>query len=555
MQRRLFLTGGALASLGLGASVLGMSSPRFGPFVDSTPFPAALRYPGMDAGHSFRDMLSLSTSKLSQLPVFGTKKVVIIGSGIAGLSCAWQLNQGGAQDFLLLDGPAPLGNAAFGQHQFGAYPQGAHYLPVPSVDCMHVRHILKDLGVLVEGVAAEAPRYDERYLVHASAERVFHEGRWHHGVLPEFAIGSPEHLQWVAVQAKFRQFSQMVDAQGDRVFRKPIVLSGASAEAEVRDLDRVTFAAWLLSTGVTHPLLKWYFDYCCRDEYGADASLVSAWAGVHYFCTQPGLAQHADANTQLTWPNGLGFLAEGLRSRIRPEQRLAGMALRIEQAARGQSQVLVRNVHGELGVVLAKNVVVATPLFVARRLAPHAFADLETQAGLSSSPWMVANFFMERFPQEKPGEQLSWDNVISGSESLGYVVSTHQRIRAAKPQGTVFSTYHALGSSDNRKTRKHLLRASAAELLAQARRDLDTAYDDRWSPWCTGVEITIHGHGMAVPSPGFRSDPIVHRAQGINENAQGLMFAHSDLSGYSVFEEASYWGTSCAHKLLAQAGA
>jgi hypothetical protein len=42
------------------------------------------------------------------------------------------------------------------------------------------------------------------------------------------------------------------------------------------------------------------------------------------------------------------------------------------------------------------------------------------------------------------GCPLAWDNVIHGSPGLGWVVSTHQWLRAAKPAHTVFTAYRAL---------------------------------------------------------------------------------------------------------------
>lgn len=555
MNRRLFLTGAALAAAGLGAAALGARPLRAsvgawtGIGVGGS-FDTALRYPGRELGHLFRDVHGMSQKELSVLPVLARPDTLIIGSGAAALSCAWQLNKGGMTDFLMLDGPAPLGNAAYGRHAYSQYPQGAHYLPVPNQSCRHVRHILQDLGVLLEGVDDEAPRYDERYLVHASAERVFHDNRWHAGILPELPSGSPEALQWQRVQEEFHRLAQLQDKQGRSVFQVPVAQGAALALDETRILDTLTFAQWLQKLGVEHPLLRWYFDYCCRDEYGVDASLTSAWAGVHYFSVQHGKAMHAEPNALLTAPHGLGFLAQGLSAKISATQRMQATALRVQQGPGAAYRVAVHQGNGTRGVIEAKNVVIATPLFVARRLAPEAFAGLESARGLSSSPWMLANFFLERFPTEQPGEQLSWDNVVSGSPSLGYIVATHQNIRAARPDGTVFSTYHALGEADNQTVRKRLAKASAEELLQTATRDLDQVYGRDWRRWCRGAELTLHGHAMSVPSPGFLSDPVVQRARQANDSTRGLFFAHSDLSGYSVFEEATYWGVHCAQQRL-----
>lgn len=52
---------------------------------------------------------------------------------------------------------------------------------------------------------------------------------------------------------------------------------------------------------------------------------------------------------------------------------------------------------------------------------------------------------------------------------------------------------------------------------------------------------------MSVPKAGYLNDESLLK---IRNRASGLLFAHSDLSGYSVFEEALYWGVEAARKVL-----
>jgi hypothetical protein len=48
-----------------------------------------------------------------------------------------------------------------------------------------------------------------------------------------------------------------------------------------------------------------------------------------------------------------------------------------------------------------------------------------------------------------------------------------------------------------------------------------------------------YGHAMSIPLPGVRSSPALKALS----HAEGrVRFAHSDLSGYSVFEEAYFHG-------------
>src|ERR1700722_5776394 len=56
------------------------------------------------------------------------------------------------------------------------------------------------------------------------------------------------------------------------------------------------------------------------------------------------------------------------------------------------------------------------------------------------------------------------------------------------------------------------------------------------------IDVMRFGHAMARPVPGFLS---MHQP-----SLDGLFFANSDLSGYSIFEEAQYRGVRAADEAL-----
>ena len=61
------------------------------------------------------------------------------------------------------------------------------------------------------------------------------------------------------------------------------------------------------------------------------------------------------------------------------------------------------------------------------------------------------------------------------------------------------------------------------------------------------MEISLRGHGMAVPACGSLANPGL---AALREADGRLLFAHSDLSGYSVFEEAAWWGDRAGRRVL-----
>jgi hypothetical protein len=84
-------------------------------------------------------------------------------------------------------------------------------------------------------------------------------------------------------------------------------------------------------------------------------------------------------------------------------------------------------------------------------------------------------------------------------------------------------------------------------LREQAAGDLKLAYGrDLWRH-ATQLEITVRGHAMASPDVGFLSRSGLNA---LREVDGPVLFAHSDLSGLSLFEEASYWGVLAARRIV-----
>lgn len=535
MHRRSFLTA-ALLSPALAACRPPVRLSRLG-------IPFSVLRPGMAAGHALRDGRAWPAPSREVVT-----EVAILGSGIAGLSAAWRLGKDGFRDFVLLAGPEPDGNAAaetFPNARMA--PRGAHYLPVPTLESTHVRDILADLGLLQGDPHAVRPVYDETALLHAPEERVFSGGRWHEGLLPKAATGSAAARQQDRLSAHLDALRETRGSDGRRAFTQPLEL--ASRDEAWRALDRISFAVWLAREGYDAPALLAYLDYACRDDYGAGIATVSAYAGLHYFASRNGQAANATDGALLTWPEGLQFLARGLRRRLKPAQQIAGHALRVENDHQGV-KVLCFAPDGSSFVLRARRAICAMPLHLAR----HVVADL---AGYDydpardqphNAPWLVGNFLLEGFPREAPGAELAWDNVVAGSPALGWVVSTHQLIRTARPAQTVFTTYRALAQGDPAATRRWLQSASDDALIELALEDLRSAYSpvDLWRH-LKEIRLTLRGHAMATPTPGFLTSP---GRIALREADGPLLFAHSDLSGLSVFEEASWWGERAARRIL-----
>jgi hypothetical protein len=518
-----------------------------GVFLDAQRMEASVEYPGHAEGHWLRDRRSPPEPSESV-----ETEVLVAGGGIAGLTALWQLTKRGVREVLLISGPEHHGNAAAGSDSGLVFPTGAHYLPLPSMESRHVREMLAEFGIIERNPYDVRPTFDERYVVHGPSERVLYRNAWQDGYLPSEGVGPLERAQHKRFYELVNQYSNARGSDGRRAFSVPIELS--SNDERFLALDRMSFSAWLDSVGLSAPSLRWYLNYCCRDDYGRHATEISAWAGLHYFCSREGQAANADRGAVLTWPQGLAALATHLERSARFDRPWEHASVASLRATSDDSvEAIVVMPQGRSVRVKAKRAIAAMPLFVLRHVLvePERYGFEGSRDVPVYAPWLVSNFLLHAFPEERGGVGLAWDNVIYDEPGLGYVVSTHQEIRMSRPERMAFTAYYALSDMTPTAARRWLEQASSRELMEMASKDLRLAYGWRLPMCVDRVAMTVRGHAMAVPTPGFLSA----RGRLALRNSVGpIFFAHSDLSGLSLFEEAAWWGYQAAARAVKQAG-
>lgn len=532
MERRQFLKLGGAACVGLAAGgALGLSSGNLS---------GTLSKPGMRLGHALRDgRLGSANCVQEKVPL------LIVGGGVAGLSAAYYLSQAGFHDYLLLEMASDVGgNAAWGANPVTRYPWGAHYLPLPSRESRHVRHMLHDFGILLDGVDAIEPVYDERLLVHAPEERLFDGAQWRDGIFPEEGLAPWEKDERRRFGETMAKFGSAVGADGRKAFAMPSMLS--SADPRYRRLDRLTMNEWLAGNGYKGARLHWYVNYCCRDDFGTGSEQVSAWIGIHYFAARAGKGLHAEQGAFLTWPEGLGRLTGELARRAQGRREQAAV-YRLADDPKGIKASAYFPETVETREIVAQKVIWAAPAHMARHAIGQDLLPERRMLEVESAPWVVANLALKDWPQYRPDAPFSWDNVIIGGRGLGYVVATHQEIAQATHGPTVLTCYDAWSQGgDFARNRKILENADWSALAGRFLGDLRLAHPDI-DRLATRMDIRVWGHAMASPGRGFLSHP----ARGLANLSGKLLFAHSDAAGYSVFEEASWLGMMAARKVLA----
>jgi len=540
MKRRNFLASLAAAGAGSMASLAGCGTA-------TAPLPPGELYgTALDLGHLLREPDFPPPSETRRVPV------AIVGAGVGGLAAGWKLAKSGFADFLIVDLEAEAGgNSRAGRNAVSAYPWGAHYLPLPTREATAVRELLSELGVLQGDPRALRPRYDERYLCSTPQERLYRNGAWQEGILPQAGVGAAEREQYRRFHALMDGFRKQRDKDGRRAFALPMALS--SRASDLLQLDTLSMRDWLLGQGLDSAHLHWYVDYACRDDYGTGSAEVSAWAGIHYFACRDGEAQDAAGDTVLTAPEGNAWLARGMAKSIaeRAGDRLLKGTLAFRVAETGKQIEIDLWLPAEQRTLrlVADQLIWAAPLF----LVPHVFAGHEAlkvaARGYSHAPWLVANLTLAHFPEDRTGAPPAWDNVLHSGPGLGYVVATHQQMRL-RPAATVLTYYRALNEMTPQQGRV-LLRDTAREVWAeQILSELERPHPNIRAV-TTRLDVFRNGHAMARPLPGFLSGAA---RQCFAADGERLRFAHADVSGFSLFEEAQYRGVLAAERTLHRLG-
>ena len=493
----------------------------------------------VDVGHILRE------NRNAEVPVnnWETVKVAIIGGGAAGLSAAWKFQKQNFNNFVLLELEDKIGGTAqSGTSNIVAYPWGAHYLPVPFQENAELIALLDEMS-LTEGKSANGEIVvKEQFLCREPEERVFYKGRWYEGLYLNAGASDDDKRQYAEFQKQIDYWINWRDLNGKRAFVLPVAT--CSKDAEVIALDKISFGDWLRQKGFSSERLFWYCDYATRDDYGLKLDQTSAWAGLFYFCSRVRKSGE-ESQPFITFPEGNGKFVNYLADKIKDKIRLKTLALEIIPKVSGVDIIYLNTETNEISGIHAEKAIFAAPIFTAKYLIrdfkpnpPTFVKEFEHNA------WFVANLFLKdrpknRFPKDFP---LAWDNVLYESPSLGYVNSTHQK--GIDYGATVFTYYYPMCHEEN--ARAKLFSLNHPELADIVLTDLSRAHPNI-RELTEKIDVMRWGHAMISPRTKFLWNGARDEAQ---KPFRNIHFAHSDLSGIALFEEAFYHGVRVANEIL-----
>lgn len=492
-------------------------------------------------GHELRDREFPEPTEEIIIPA------IILGGGIAGLSAARKLSEHSI-DFILIEMNSEAGgNSRGGKNQVSSYPYGAHYLPLANPQNKDLIEFLVQSDVITGFDEHGKAIYREEFLCADPDERLYMDGLWQEGILPHSTLSETDYEEVNRFVEKMEQYRHMRGSDGLYAFDIPLDFS--SGEEELRGLDKITISEWLKKEGFESETIRWYINYCCRDDYGTRSDETSAWAGIHYFASRKSESANAGFDDVLTWPEGNLFLVQKLIGTFGNERvRANSTVFAIASGKRGIEVSVFDSSTGNSVKYMAQRCIDCLPLFVHKSMKGNVSEEVAAAcSNLSYAPWMVANMTFSSALDTKRGVPLSWDNVIKDDTSLGYVNACHQQLKAV-PGEVVFTYYKALCMSDPQSERRSAANRTNEQWLEEILAELRPVHADV-DEKLREVEIKLWGHAMLRPTLGAIWTDRMQRLEQLNKIPH-VYFAHSDHSGISIFEEAFSQGTRAALKLI-----
>jgi hypothetical protein len=490
---------------------------------------------------SFSEIGHLLREPLGEYKIINEEsiQVLIVGAGISGLSAARQLNASGDISFKVVEMlPHFGGNSCSGKNDTSAFPWGAHYLPLVNNNLTELLDFLKEHNVITH-FENGLPFYNEEYLCFDNEERLYNNGIWQEGLVPQVNNDTDYNNQLSIFNELVAFYATMKAKDGKFYFTIPV--ADAVLDEQSLEWSRSKAITWLKEKGLQHPILLWYLNYCISDDYGCSLKQVSTWAFLQYFCARRATAANAYKSSLLTWPEGNQFLAHKLQSSFANKIKY-NTIVRAVQKQDGQLAVIIQDTKSkDFSVVKCQHLILNTPHHITKKIAP--FVCSLDDYNFEHFPWAIANITVEPLP-ELSGMDLSWDNVIMKSKSLGYVVANHQAVNT--PTKYVFTCYHAFNNLASVDERKALREMSITTLEALFIDELKVVYPDIVKS-IISIEIKTLGHGMIAPLPNTIFSKAWQYYQTPKEN---IYFCHTDYCGISIFEEAFYKGLTTGKNIL-----
>ena len=310
------------------------------------------------------------------------RKVVVVGGGMSGLLCAYQLKKFNP---VVLEQDKHFGGNSKGEiYDDAKYSIGAAYICIPD-EGSSVEAFLKEIKLLKEFKHEESG--EVRYAFQKKAMSDFWKGSSDPSRASEF----------VAVEKELRRIYD--EAYPDIPWTSETMMK----KEEYDYLDSITFMEWLkLRFGNVHPHILEYFQLYCWSSFNGSIEELSATQVLNFVCSE--------VDGVIALPGGNAAICERiievLDKKLTPSSlRASAFVLKVSNMSNGTVWVTYKDSLGVIKTIECDSCVVSSPKFVAKKIVhglPKEQYDLMNR--ILYRGYIVANAIYE-----KPLQSISYD--------------------------------------------------------------------------------------------------------------------------------------------------
>ncbi|WP_047451369.1 FAD-dependent oxidoreductase [Alistipes sp. ZOR0009] len=454
--------------------------------------------------------------------------IVIIGGGIAGLSCGHYL---GNRDFLILEKRNSVGGRAIsGVRNNFSYAKGAEYLGDPE---NRLSKMIKNIGLEPKEIPSPMDAYFDG--------KTFYYG----------SNGIERYLINGSSVDEYKRFVNLLIKENEKYDEVPEI----KYTNETKELDNTTAKSWLQRNNFKNIYIDKY-NVTSRGLFGASLDNISALSFIPEAAFDydkddlNNISNDFDIENEYqdalkeesgsyTFTKGLTQLTERLAETMSQKLRLSSNVVEVKKE--GKYYIVVyKDKNDSTKIVMANKVVLAVPAPLALKLAPTLisqekkdliaqikFASYATVAMFSKTP-----IFDKAFDLAVPDDYFFTDI---------YDATWVEKYYEKKvPETYIISAYIAPHSSDDHSLDK----MSDAELMRKVYADLDRIFPGA-SKKITGYDIEHFPYGYPVMTLGA-----YERLLKLDKINYGTLLLAGDSMIYPTFESAVESGYLAAERLI-----
>ena len=462
----------------------------------------------LEIGHLIIDSTAFPPGKM-----FSTDYLVV-GGGIAGLAAACEVRD---RDFILCELSQDLGGTSGRASYAGeVFSQGAHYdLAYPNYYGERTLQFLENLAIINYDKLTDAWNFvDQHYLIEPE-----HESQTFtpHGLRDDIFETGTLKDEFLALVLPYLGEMKLPT----RIIRK-----------EFWSLDRINFIEFLQRSLKLTSSFKQSIDYQMRDDYGADASEVSALAGIHYYSCRP---YYAESVELFSPPQGNAYFIDKMANTLEGARIKTRHLVRNIEKTKDDFAIQVINIANRtVDQYRAKRVIYAGQ----KHALSHVFApDGQIFQNNDYAPWLVINLVLK----ESMHVRAFWQNefLTSDSSFLGFVDSASQ---AHKDGARVFTAYYCF--KPNQRPFLANIENNAQAIVRKTVENISRYFNHNIGDLVEKVFIKVLGHAMPIPKTHYLFDDKNQR-----RSEQNLVYAGVDNSRLPLLFEALDSGIQAVREL------